>query len=173
TAVEGHDCTNTTNARIIDWHNWVRSNGFELSSQVINKRLCHNSMCQSIRSEIDSGLAGYGFLDFYGIECILLAVYCAFALPAFAKRDKTSSSSVDMLHASQSNGKSGLFDRDYEAMEGTKYDLFMAATSLFVGIQAIVIYSQVRPSVYEYSSSLQLIVSGSVSVRWPQCYHSY
>ncbi|KAI3537835.1 hypothetical protein CABS03_11531 [Colletotrichum abscissum] len=72
-----------------------------------------------------------------------------------------------MLQASQSNGKSRLFYRAYEAIKGTKYDLFTAAAFLFVEIQAIVIYSQVRPSAYECRSSLQLIVSGSASMCWP------
>lgn len=38
----------------------VRSNRTELASQVVDKALCHSSMCQSVRSEIDGSPAGYG-----------------------------------------------------------------------------------------------------------------
>ncbi|KAI3542153.1 hypothetical protein CSPX01_07145 [Colletotrichum filicis] len=55
-----------------------------------------------------------------------------------------------MLQASQSNGKSRLFYRAYDAIKGTKYDLFTAAAFLFVEIQAIVIYSQIRHVVAEW-----------------------
>ncbi|KAK1640058.1 hypothetical protein BDP81DRAFT_157745 [Colletotrichum phormii] len=159
TAVEGHNSINATSAQIVDWHEWTRANRADLADQVIDKAICRSSMCQSIGSEIDGGLAGYGLLTSYGIDCILLTVYCAFAILNFLQRSKTSSSSAELLQALPSDANPGPFSRVNEAIRGTRYGLFMAAAFVSLGIEATVIYSQVTPIVYKYNSSLQLVVS--------------
>ncbi|OHE93066.1 hypothetical protein CORC01_11623 [Colletotrichum orchidophilum] len=65
-----------------------------------------------------------------------------------------------MLHTPSSYNKTRLlFSHVNEAIRGKRYELFIAAASLSLEIQATVIYSQVTPISYQYNSSLQLIVS--------------
>ncbi|KAK1675754.1 hypothetical protein BDP55DRAFT_743973 [Colletotrichum godetiae] len=137
TAVEGHNSINATT---------------DLASQVIDKVICRSSLCQLIGSEIDGGLAGYGLLTSYGIECVFLTVYCAFAILAFLQRSKSSSNPAELPQALPPDASPGPFSR-------TRYDLLVVAVFLSLGILATIIYSRVTPIVYKYNSSLQLVVS--------------
>ncbi|KAH0423064.1 hypothetical protein CcaCcLH18_12435 [Colletotrichum camelliae] len=151
--------TQPTSAQIIDWHEWVRSNRTTLARQVADISSCRPELCQAIGSEIDGSLAGFGLLASYGLETVLLTVYCTFALLRYFNNRKRRASSSNEAQESPEAVKSSVFSRVNEALRGTTYDLFTAAAFLSLGIQATVIYSQVSPIAYRYNSSLQLIVS--------------
>ncbi|KAF9875933.1 hypothetical protein CkaCkLH20_06379 [Colletotrichum karsti] len=146
--------TQPTNGQIIDWHEWVRSNRSTLASQVRDFSSCRPELCQRFGSEVDGGLAGFGLLASYGLESVLLTVYCIFAILNFLKRRKNDNSLSE-----EPSVRPGFLGRVNEALRGTTYDLFTAAAFLSLGIQATVIYNQVSPATYRYNSSLQLIVS--------------
>ncbi|KAI8279184.1 hypothetical protein K4K60_005731 [Colletotrichum sp. SAR11_57] len=151
--------TQPNNAQIIDWHGWVRLNRTTLARQVADISSCRPELCQAFGSEIDGGLAGFGLLASYGLETVLLTIYCTFALLRYLNNRKHRASSPNETQESPEAVKPGVVSRVNEALRGTTYDLFTAAAFLSLGIQATVIYSQVSPIAYRYNSSLQLIVS--------------
>ncbi|GKT49612.1 uncharacterized protein ColSpa_09793 [Colletotrichum spaethianum] len=159
TATENHDIEPPSNAEIIEWHEWARSNSTHLGNDVNRYRPCRPEMCQSIGSEIDGGLAGFGLLASYGFETIVLTVYCLFAVRRFFTRRKNAGILSEKPHTAASDSKPRLVTRISVASRCTTYDFFTAAAFLSLGIQATVIYSQVTPVAYRYNSSLQLIVS--------------
>lgn len=96
----------------------------------------------------------------YGLEAVLLTIYCAFAILGSFKRHGFASTTLsEKPQPTFLDGKPGVSDRIDEALRGTAYELFMAAASLSLGIQATVIYNQISPVAHRYNSSLQLIVS--------------
>ncbi|OHW96059.1 hypothetical protein CSPAE12_05209 [Colletotrichum incanum] len=158
-AVGKDDTELPSNTQIIEWHEWARSNRTDLVNDVSHNRLCRYEMCRSVGSEIDGGLAGFGLLASYGLEAIILTVYCFFAIRRFFSRRKAAGNLSEKPHVAASDSKAGLSTRISVALRCTTYDFFTAAALLSLGIQATVIYNQVTLTAYRYDSSLQLIVS--------------
>ncbi|CCF35365.1 hypothetical protein CH063_07169 [Colletotrichum higginsianum] len=150
---------NLSDAVVIEWHEWARSNGSDLVYQVNILDACRDELCRSIGSEIDGGLAGFGVLASYGLGAVFLTLYGGFALRGFFKRRKTTTALSEKPHTAPPDGTPGFLGRIDEALRCTTYDLFTAAAFLSLGVQATVIYSQVAPATHHYNSSLQLIVS--------------
>ncbi|KAJ0158608.1 hypothetical protein CTA2_11232, partial [Colletotrichum tanaceti] len=150
---------NLSDAVVIEWHEWARSNRSDLVRQVTVLDACRDELCRSIGSEIDGGLAGFGVLASYGLGAVLLTLYGAFALRGLFERRKTTTTLSEKPHTAPPDSDPGFLGRIDEALRCTTYDLFTAAAFLSLGFQATVIYSQTAPAAYRYHSSLQLIVS--------------
>ncbi|KAF6809909.1 hypothetical protein CSOJ01_06618 [Colletotrichum sojae] len=147
------------NGQIIDWHEWVRSNMTTLAKEMNGISVCRPELCRTLGSEIDGGLAGFGVLASYGLEAVLLSIYCAFTILSSFKRQGSSTTLSEKPQAVYHDGKLGVFNRVNEALRGTTYEFFAAAASLSLGTQATVICNQISPVAYRYNSSLQLIFS--------------
>ncbi|KAK2023280.1 hypothetical protein LX32DRAFT_601088 [Colletotrichum zoysiae] len=153
-----------SNAEVIEWHEWARSNRTGLADDVSHVTPCLPEVCRSIGSEVDGGLAGLGLLASYGFEAIMLTVYCLFAFwRSFSRRKPPAAdTSEDPDEEAAPEGKLGLSARIGEALRCTTYDFFTAAAFLSLGIQSAVIYFQTAPTGGRPpSSSLQLVVSAA------------
>ncbi|KAK2000304.1 hypothetical protein LX36DRAFT_679736 [Colletotrichum falcatum] len=150
-----------SNAEVIEWHEWARSNRTGLAGDVSQDRPCLPEVCRSIGSEIDGSLAGFGVLASYGFEAVMLTVYCLFAVRRSFGRRKPADDTSQEPHAAAPDGKPGFSARIGEAFLCTTYDFFTAAAFLSLGILSAVIYFQTAPAGRRPSSSLQLIVSAA------------
>nr|XP_036586184.1 uncharacterized protein CTRU02_03569 [Colletotrichum truncatum]KAF6796591.1 hypothetical protein CTRU02_03569 [Colletotrichum truncatum] len=159
TFVPAFNSTQTTNNQIIDWHEWARSNRTILAGQIADITSCRLNVCQAIGSEIDGSLAGVGLLVSYGLEAILLTVYCAFAVLTAMRRGRRDTNLSEKPQTDTSQNKHGTLNRISKGLKCTRYDMFDAAAFLSLGIQATVIYRQVTSTDYRFDSSLQLIIS--------------
>ncbi|OLN95964.1 hypothetical protein CCHL11_07118 [Colletotrichum chlorophyti] len=151
--------TTPSNSHVIDWHEWARSNRTDLASQTNGIPFCRSELCQAVGPEVDGSLAGYGLLASYGLEAVLLTLYCSFAAFSYFGRSKSTARISEKQHDGPSDTELGLLGRLAEAFKGTTYDLFIAAAFLAFGIQATVIYYQTASVTFRYNSSLQLIIS--------------
>ncbi|KAK2007099.1 hypothetical protein LZ32DRAFT_622440 [Colletotrichum eremochloae] len=161
TAVGYRDVGPPSNAEIIEWHEWARSNRTGLAVDLRLNRLCLPEVCRSIGSEIDGNLAGFGLLASYGFEAIMLTFYCLFAVWRSFSRRKPADDTSEKPHTAAPDGRLGLSARIGEALRCTTYDFFSSAAFLSLGIQSAVIYFQIAPAGRRRSSSLQLIVSAA------------
>ncbi|EFQ34667.1 uncharacterized protein GLRG_09811, partial [Colletotrichum graminicola M1.001] len=161
TAVGHGDVGLPSNAEIIEWHEWARSNRTLLAGDVSHDRLCLPEVCRSVGSEVDGGLAGHGLLASYGFEAVMLTVYCLFAVWRSFSRRKPADKTSENPDAPAPDDKLGISARISDALRCTTYDFFTAAAFLSLGIQSAVIYFQTTPTGRRPTSSLQLIVSAA------------
>ncbi|KAK1580759.1 uncharacterized protein LY79DRAFT_671637 [Colletotrichum navitas] len=159
TAVGRGDVGFPSNAEIIEWHEWARSNRTGLAGDVSRARPCLPEVCRSVGSKVDGGLAGFGLLASYGFEVIMLTVYCLFAVWRSFSRRKPADNTSEKPDAPAPDDKLGLSARVGEVLRCTTYDFFTAAAFLSLGIQSALIVS--AAAFYPLAAMLPLILASA------------